>query len=464
MRKSVAITYVAFFISLVILLGIGFNFYTRLLRYNYSITWIEHTHEVLHEIRNFENYFKEIESSQRGFLLTGDSVFLKSSDKKINSIKVSFKRLLQLTSDNPTQQKNLGNLNYLVSRRLDILEEAMTLHTLDRALFKKRLIEGREAMENCAAILSRMEKEEHRLLVMRRKIKDTYGTSSSNYSVVIFIFSFVVFIITFLLIIRELSRRFRYQRDLELKITELNQANAELEQITFAASHDLQEPLRKIMTFSDMLKVKYTPAIPAEAQRLVERLQLSATRMHGLVDDLMSFTRLAGIKEEPQKVSLKEVVEEVQYNFKDAFAAKDAQLSIDLKLPVITGYYNQLSLLFHALIDNAVKFSRDNVAPVIFILTQDATAEEMAEKFKIKHGHQRYMKVIIRDNGIGFDDEFAGKVFNLFQRLHAQETVYKGKGIGLTIVKRIMTNHLGFVTAHGKINEGAEFTLYFPVS
>jgi light-regulated signal transduction histidine kinase (bacteriophytochrome) len=74
------------------------------------------------------------------------------------------------------------------------------------------------------------------------------------------------------------------------------------------------------------------------------------------------------------------------------------------------------------------------------------------------------MKVIIRDNGIGFDDEFAGKVFNLFQRLHAQETVYKGKGIGLTIVKRIMTNHLGFVTAHGKINEGAEFTLYFPVS
>ncbi|SKC73406.1 sensor histidine kinase [Ohtaekwangia koreensis] len=464
MRKSVAITYVAFFISLVILLGIGFNFYTRLLRYNYSITWIEHTHEVLHEIRNFENYFKEIESSQRGFLLTGDSVFLKSSDKKINSIKLSFKRLLQLTSDNPTQQKNLGNLNYLISRRLDILEEAIVLHTLDRTLFKKRLIEGREAMDNCAVILSRMEKEEQRLLVMRRKIKDTYGTSSSNYSVVIFIFSFVVFIITFLLIIRELSRRFRYQRDLELKITELNQANAELEQITFAASHDLQEPLRKIMTFSDMLKVKYTSTIPAEAQRLVERLQLSATRMHGLVDDLMSFTRLAGIKEEPQKVSLKEVVEEVQYNFKDVFAAKDAQLSIDLKLPVITGYYNQLGLLFHALIDNAVKFSRDNVAPVIFILTQDATAEEMAEKFKIKHDHQRYIKVIIRDNGIGFDDEFAGKVFNLFQRLHAQETVYKGKGIGLTIVKRIMTNHLGFVTAHGKINEGAEFTLYFPVS
>ncbi len=463
MRKSVIITYLAFFVSLVILLGIGFNFYTRLLRYNYSITWIERTHEVLHELKNLENYFKEMESSQRGFLLTNDSLFIKPFEDRLNAVRASFSNLLRLTNENPAQQKKLKDLGYIIARRIDILEESTTLHKLDRTLFEKRLRAGREAMEECEAILKDIEKEEKRLLVTRRKIKDSYGSASSNYSVVIFTFSFVVFIITFLLIIRELSRRFRYQRELELKITELNQANAELEQITFAASHDLQEPLRKILTFSDMLKIRYDDA-PAETQRLVERLQFSATRMHELVEDLMNFTQLVGLKEESQRVSLKEVVEEVQHELKDIFTAKDVKLSIDLRLPEITGYRSQLNLLFHSLLDNAVKFSKENVPPVIFILTQHATAEEMKEKFKIRYDSQSYIKIIVRDNGIGFDNEFAGRMFNLFQRLHSQQSAYTGKGIGLTIVKRIMTNHLGFVSAHGKVNEGAEFVLYFPVS
>ncbi len=464
MRKSVIITYLAFFISLVILLGIGFNFYTRLLRYNYSITWIEHTHDVLHEIKKLENNFKEMESSQRGYLLTNDSLFLQPHKSRLKALRDSFARLLQLTSDNPFQQKNLQDLNYIISRRIDILEDAILLHKLDRTLFMKRISEGRKAMEDCAVILTDMEREENRLLIARRKIKDSYGSASSNYSVVIFTFSFVVFIITFLLIIRELSRRFRYQRELEVKVTELNQANAELEQITFAASHDLQEPLRKILTFSDMIKVKYHDTLPSDTQRLVERLQHSARRMHGLVEDLMSFTQLVGIKEEPERVSLKDVVEEVQHELKDIFTAKDVKLSIDLRLPNITGYRSQLNLLFHSLLDNAVKFSKENVSPVIFILTQHATYEEMKEKFKMRYDSQRYIKIIVRDNGIGFDNEFADRMFNLFQRLHPQQSVYTGKGIGLTIVKRIMTNHLGFVAAHGKVKEGAEFILYFPVS
>jgi signal transduction histidine kinase len=464
MRKSVIITYLAFFLSLVILLGIGFNFYTRLLRYNYSITWIERTHEVLQELKNLENYFKEMESSQRGFLLTNDSLFIKPFEERLSAVRGSFSRLLELTSENPAQQKKLKDLSYIIARRIDILEESTALHKLDRTLFEKRLRAGRETMQECEAILKDIEQEEKRLLVTRRKIKDSYGSASSNYSVVIFTFSFVVFIITFLLIIRELSRRFRYQRELELKITELNQANAELEQITFAASHDLQEPLRKILTFSDMLKVKYKDELPAETQRLVERLQFSATRMHELVEDLMNFTQLVGQKEESQRVSLKEVVEEVQHELKDIFTAKDVKLSIDLRLPDITGYRSQLNLLFHSLLDNAVKFSKENVPPAIFILTQQATAEEMKEKFKIRYDSQHYIKIIVRDNGIGFDNEFAGRMFNLFQRLHSQQSAYTGKGIGLTIVKRIMTNHLGFVSAHGKVNEGAEFVLYFPVS
>jgi signal transduction histidine kinase len=464
MRKSVIITYLAFFISLVILLGIGFNFYTRLLRYNYSISWIERTHEVLHELKNLENHFKEMESSQRGFLLTNDSLFIKPFDSRLAVVRGSFTKLQQLTNENPAQQKKLKDLGYIIARRIDILEESTTLHKLDRTLFENRLRAGREAMQECEAILKDMEKEENRLLVARRKIKDSYGSASSNYSVVIFTFSFVVFIITFLLIIRELSRRFRYQRELEVKITELNQANAELEQITFAASHDLQEPLRKILTFSDMLKVKYKDSLPADTQRLVERLQFSATRMHELVEDLMNFTQLVGLKEQSQRVSLKEVVEEVQHELNDIFTAKDVKLSIDLRLPDVTGYRSQLNLLFHSLLDNAVKFSKENVPPVIFILTQNATAEEMKQKFKIRYDSQRYIKIIVRDNGIGFDNEFAGRMFNLFQRLHSQQSGYTGKGIGLTIVKRIMTNHHGFVSAHGKVNEGAEFILYFPVS
>ncbi|HEY9046577.1 MAG TPA: CHASE3 domain-containing protein [Ohtaekwangia sp.] len=461
MRKYVAITYAAFIISLVILLGIAFNFYTRMVRYNYSITWVEHTHETLRELKNLENYFKEVESSQRGYLLTEDSIFLKPYKAMIDDVKTSFKRVVQLTKDNTRQQKNLYNLNYVIAKRLDILDDGFLLYRADRKIFVRRLKEGREAMEECAVILQDMEKEEQRLLAIRRKVMDSYETSSSNYSVVIFTFSFIIFIITFLLIIRELSRRFRYQRDLEQKITELDQTNSELEQITFAASHDLQEPLRKILTFSDMLSVKYANQMPADAQRVVGRLQHASTRMQGLVEDLINVTKLVGIKEVMQPVSLKEVLEDVQKQLEEQFAAKDAKLSIDLKLPTIPGYREQLQLLFHALLDNSLKFSRDGIAPVIFIITQDATPAEMNEKFKIKYDNVRYTKIIIRDNGIGFDNEFSDKMFNLFQRLHPQESVYEGKGIGLAIVKRIMTNHSGFVTAHGKVMEGAEFTLYF---
>ncbi|HEY9009249.1 sensor histidine kinase [Ohtaekwangia sp.] len=464
MRKYVAITYAAFVISLIILLGIAFNYYTRMVRYNYAITWVEHTHEVLREIKNLESTFKEVESSQRGFLLTEDSAFIAHYREMTVTITASFKRLLQLTQDNPTQQKNLGELNYVLARRLDILDDGFILYKADKSIFIKRLEDGRKVMENCLAILHAMEREEQRLLMLRRRTMSTYEASSSNYSVIVFAFSFVIFIATFLLIIRELSRRFRYQRDLEQKVTELNQTNSELEQITFAASHDLQEPLRKILTFSDMLSVKYTREMSADAIRVVDRLQHAAKRMQGLVEDLMNFTKLAGLKEPAEQVPLKEVLEDVQQQLHQEFIAKDARLSMDLKLPVIQGNRAQLQLLFYALLDNALKFSREQVAPVIFIIAQEALPAELEEKFRVKYDSVRYTKIIVRDNGIGFDNEFADKMFNLFQRLHSQESEYEGKGIGLTIVKRIMTNHSGFITAHGKVMEGAEFALYFPLT
>jgi signal transduction histidine kinase len=447
-----------------ILLGMGFSFYNRMQRYNSSIAWIERTHEALRELKNLENNFKQLESNQRGFLLTGDSIFLTRYNERIEKVKKSYKRVTILTRHNEAQKDNLNKLNFLIAERLDILDDVMVLYETDRTLFAKRIQAGRQTMDKCEQALDEMEQEELRWLALRRKSKASYEESSSNYSVSSFLFAFVVFVITFLLIIRELTRRFRYQSALEQKITELNQTNAELEQIAYVASHDLQEPLRKIMTFSDMFRLKFSASLPEEGKKLIDRMLHAALRMQGLVEDLMNFTRLVSIKDISQTVSLKTVIEDVHQDMKPAFDEKNVKLSIDLRLPSVTGYPDQLYLLFQCVLDNAVKFSRSDIAPAVFILTQDVTLAEMKSTFKTQYDARHYVKVIVRDNGIGFDNEFAERMFGLFQRLHAQNSSYDGKGIGLTMVKRIMTNHSGYVTALGKTGEGAEFSLYFPVS
>jgi light-regulated signal transduction histidine kinase (bacteriophytochrome) len=183
--------------------------------------------------------------------------------------------------------------------------------------------------------------------------------------------------------------------------------------------------------------------------------------MRELVEDLANYISLVQVYDKKQEVDLKKMIDHLVHENLSRIQQKNAQVLRD-KLPLLYAYPSQLQLLFKALIDNSIKFSQPDVPPHIHIYGNYATIDDL-KVFNINTPAIRYIKITLRDNGIGFDNEFAERMFGIFQRLHTQDSAYSGKGIGLAIVKRVITNHSGYVFAKGFPGAGAEFTLFFPV-
>jgi light-regulated signal transduction histidine kinase (bacteriophytochrome) len=244
-------------------------------------------------------------------------------------------------------------------------------------------------------------------------------------------------------------------------MNEVNSYNVELEQIAFATSHDLQEPLRRIRTFSDRLLWKYRDQLNEEGQMVLSRIDYSARRMQGLIEDLMHFTNLVRGEEQLTVVNANELLQSVVDNMNQEIEIKKATIHIG-QLPSITGFEGQLRMMFKALIDNSLKFAKTGIAPVITVQCSKASGQELAHIDK-RLIRKEYIRISIQDNGIGFSNEFSKKIFLIFQKLHS-EAEYEGKGIGLAMVERVMTNHNGYVTVMSQEDKGALFNLYFPVT
>jgi light-regulated signal transduction histidine kinase (bacteriophytochrome) len=260
----------------------------------------------------------------------------------------------------------------------------------------------------------------------------------------------------------EFNSIYLYQKQLEKKIKEVNVSNAELEQIAFVASHDLQEPLRKIRTFSDRLLNRHGELLNDEGKTVVERIVVSATRLQGLIEDLINFNSITKTEEEAKIVDLNNVVEEVMEDLFQTIQMKNAAITKD-NLPIVRGYPQQLKILFVNLIDNAIKFSQREINPIVTISCKIEKGK-MIEAGNEAIGDNDFYRIDIADNGIGFEKNFAHKIFILFQRLHTQNSSYTGKGVGLAICKRVMINHNGYIRASSTLNHGATFTVYFPVT
>jgi light-regulated signal transduction histidine kinase (bacteriophytochrome) len=243
-------------------------------------------------------------------------------------------------------------------------------------------------------------------------------------------------------------------------VLDLKRSHEELEQIAYAVSHDLQEPLRKIQIFSNRMLVVKKEGLDDEGKVTLQRINTSAGRMHELIDDLMNLTSL--VKEEHKdEVNLNSTLQ-IAINDLDS-KIKDKHVTVNREaLPVITGHPRQLQLLFRSLLDNAIKFSKEDTPPVISLRYDRVNGEELKE-INPSMKMLQFERITIADNGIGFEDKFITKIFRVFQRLHNQESEYAGKGIGLAICQRVMVNHNGYILAHGHPEVGATFKLYFPV-
>lgn len=460
MRVTQFVIYTLFFLSLVVLGTLSFVFLKRYSSYVRYTGDVEHTYKLITEISTLESFLKDTETGNRGYLLTQDSSFLKPLLLAEKQIRNSLSRMTALTSDNESQRKRVSELNLLVQSMKIAMDHTRMMFVYNKEAYGKNLEISKLKMDECRKVFTAMKEEEFGLLHIRSKNKFFYESSAPGYLTGVFTFSAITFIISCIVIVREFRGKKRYQHELELKLNELHQSNAELEQITFVASHDLQEPLRKINTFTDRLAFKHAQHLDEEGKSVIERINYSSNRMRGLVEDLANYTSLVQINEERQDVNLNLIVKDILDKESELVTEKKVQVFYD-NLPTINGYPTQISLLFNSLIDNSIKFGQNGSPSRIHIYGNPSTADELAA-YKINTRSSRYIKITLRDNGIGFDNEFSDRMFGIFQRLHTQYSEYEGKGIGLAIVKRVMTNHNGFVFGKGFPMIGAEFTLFFP--
>ncbi len=247
---------------------------------------------------------------------------------------------------------------------------------------------------------------------------------------------------------------------LQASIIDLQRSNENLQQFAYVASHDLQEPLRKIQSFGDLLSSQYGIQLGQGIDH-VQRMQKSASRMSMLIRDLLAFSRISTQQETNQLVPINEVLATVLGDLDLLVQETGAVIHVD-PLPTVRGERSQLSQLFQNLVSNAIKFRRTDATPVLRITSKVLPAGELPTSVQPARLVASYNRIDIIDNGIGFDEKYLGRIFQVFQRLHNRAN-YPGTGIGLAICEKVVTNHNGVITATSQVGKGATFTVYLPV-
>jgi light-regulated signal transduction histidine kinase (bacteriophytochrome) len=239
-------------------------------------------------------------------------------------------------------------------------------------------------------------------------------------------------------------------------IDRLESANKELDNFAYMASHDLQEPLRKIRIFCDRLVTKYQPILDDDGKTNIGKIQKACERMQNLIQDILTFSKLTMEKKYFINSDLNVLVKEVLAEMDSVMLDKKAEVIVD-NLPSIPANPGLIRPLFYNLISNSIKYSKKDEPPVIKIRSEIAFPDEANRKDK-----NNYCRIIFEDNGIGFDQQYAEQIFGMFKRLH-HKTEYDGTGIGLAICKKIVEEHNGFITAKSKINQGSTFIVSLPL-
>ncbi len=259
--------------------------------------------------------------------------------------------------------------------------------------------------------------------------------------------------------INDITEQKLIQRNLDHHVKELHRSNHELEEFAYVASHDLQEPLRKISTFCDRLHDKYAEKLDGEGSMYLERIMASAENMRVLIQDLLDFSRITRTTDQFQKVDLQQVVDQAVLDLEILIEETGTRI-IKGDLPMVMGSPTQLIQLFTNLFHNAIKFRHPQRSPEVRVEWKSAGLSDA-----LRLGldlDQEYHLISVRDNGIGFEEEYVNRIFQVFQRLHGKSE-YPGSGIGLSICKKIVEHHKGGLRAQGYPGEGADFIFLLPV-
>lgn len=249
----------------------------------------------------------------------------------------------------------------------------------------------------------------------------------------------------------------KLNKQLLANIDQLEATNRELDCFAYMASHDLQEPLRKIRIFSDRVSSKYGNELDSESKVYIDKIQASCARMQNLINDIFTLSKISTTKEAMVKTDINHLLDDVIAEMDLQIQDSNAKIIID-KLPELFLNQSLMKRLFQNLLNNSIKYAQKDTPPVIRISGKVESLDDLSGKPKLT----KYCRIYIQDNGIGFDQQYAEQIFTMFKRLHASSE-YEGTGIGLAICKKIVDEHHGFITAKSVVNSGTTFTISLPI-
>lgn len=273
---------------------------------------------------------------------------------------------------------------------------------------------------------------------------------------------------------RDVTDRKVAENQLRSSAAKLERSNRELQDFAYVASHDLQEPLRKVQAFGDRLSRKYSDSLGDEGNDYIRRMRDAAGRMQVLINDLLTFSRVTTKAKPFQKIDLNKIVGEVVSDLEIRIEKTNGQVEIG-ELPEIDADPVQMRQLLQNLIGNALKFHKANESPVIKVFAQKIVNEEKESLInadeihstitdeKLNNAENNFFQLVIKDNGIGFDEKYLDRIFTVFQRLHGRSE-YEGSGIGLAVCRKIVERHNGQITAHSEPEKGATFIVTLPLT
>jgi len=447
--------------SLLLIIALSYSYDSINKESIYYSEKVNQSQRVMSVLTDVSTGINEATSLSNSYLISKDTVYLNKTLAALKILSTKTAKLDSLARYNESQKKRTGilkqHLNDFYRYTVQLHETSTT--TLDSLsgspVFSARSIEIQSMLE----LIFEMTSVENKLLHTRTQSRDSYAQKTYKYNWILMLVAVIFLTSAFVLLDREISRNKIYRINLENKIEKLNRSNSELEQFAYVASHDLQEPLRKIRSFSDRIVTKYRNELSEEAYEMLIKIDISSRRMQTLIHDLLSFSRIVNTDSQPQVVDLNTTLTQAKSNLSEMIMENEGNISSG-PLPTIEAYSSQMEQLFQNLISNSIKYHRESVPPEIKI-THSMVSGEAIPRIKPAHNDLEFHLIKISDNGIGFKNEFSEKIFVIFQRLHDRNQ-FAGTGIGLAICKRIVSNHNGYIFAESRDGEGADFYIYLP--
>ncbi len=446
-------------ISIFLLIFIASVSYKRTQAQNESTELLIHSNKIQIKLEQLLSLVKDAETGQRSYIISRDSVFNESYNSGRATIQKPFRELKSLMANDVQQHNNLDSLIFLIDLRFSLLENSLKLISepvANASALDQNLRKGKHVMDLIRLDINKITALETTLFEAHEK-KYAHELSITPLSTLFLIlFSLLVFILSFVKINNNLAELERRNAELRTTTKELERSNTELASFNHIASHDLQEPLRKIQTFISRFSEKDLQSLSDAGNEYLAKIQASAKQMRSLINDLLLFSHSAKAEKTFEESDLNELLENSKQELMPDIEAKNAVIYSE-KLPVLNVIPFQIQQLFANLLGNSLKYSRPGVTPVIRITSGITNLSENPQII-----HQKYCRISVTDNGMGFEQKYAESIFDLFYRLH-KKTEFQGSGIGLSICKKIAENHNGYITAEGEPDVGSTFSLFLPV-